>query len=70
MGLLNRITSPTPKFHKKLRNLGALLTFVSVSIVFFPMSLPATVVSIATYVGTVGATVTSISQLAKKDDNE
>lgn len=70
MSLLTRITSPTPKFHKKVRNLGVLLTGVSVAIVTLPVSLPAAVVGVATYLGTIGATATALSQLAKKDDNE
>ncbi len=47
--LVQRIQEPTPKFFRKLRNIGLALTAVSGVIATAPVSLPALVVSVAGY---------------------
>jgi hypothetical protein len=47
--IISRIKEPTPKFFRKLRNIGLVFTAVSGVIATAPVSLPTLVVSIAGY---------------------
>jgi hypothetical protein len=61
--IIERVKAPTPKFFRVLRNVGLALAAVSTAIVTAPFSLPAIVITVATYVGVAGAVVTAVSQL-------
>lgn len=66
--LISRIKEPTPKFFKKIRNIGLVLTAVSGVIATAPVSLPVIVVNVAGYLAVVGGIASAISQTAVKND--
>ena len=71
MKLLDRLKSPTPKFFKKLRNIGIALASVGSAIIAAPISLPAIVITIAGYLIVAGTVATTVSQAVVTDnDNE
>lgn len=67
MELKDRIKSPTPKFFKKIRAIGLTLGAIGGALLTAPISLPATVVSIAGYLATAGIVASAISTVAKED---
>lgn len=67
--LISRIQEPTPKFFKKIRNIGLVLTAVSGVIATAPVTLPAVVVSIAGYLAVAGGIASAISQTAVHRDD-
>ena len=54
MNLLERAVSPTPTFFQKLRNIGLILAAVSAAIIGAPVTLPAFVTTIASYLAVAG----------------
>lgn len=62
LSVSDRVHSPTPKFFKRLRNIGLVLAAVSSTLLAAPVALPAIVISIASYVAVAGAVVTAVSQ--------
>ena len=66
---MQRIQEPTPKFFRKLRNIGLALTAVSGVIVTAPVSLPALVVSVAGYLAVAGGIASAVSQAAVYRDD-
>ena len=62
MTLKERLTSPTPTFFKKVRNIGLILAAVSATLFTAPIALPAAVVHIAGYLGVGAAVATAVSQ--------
>ncbi len=63
MNILQRATTPTPKFFKILRNIGLALAAASGAILASPVMLPTTVIAAAGYVAVAGAVVSAISQI-------
>ena len=45
--ILSRVNAPTPKFFKKLRNIGLALAAVAGTIVAAPIALPAEIIKVA-----------------------
>lgn len=64
MKLTQRVKSPTPKFFKKVRNIGLALAAISATILTEPMALPAVVVKIAGYLAVAGSVAGTVSQTA------
>lgn len=64
MNLIERVGSPTPKFFKKLRNIGLILAAVSGTIVAAPITLPAVVIQIAGYLAVASSVASAVSQTA------
>ena len=62
--LIERATVPTPKFFKKLRNIGLALAAVATTIVAAPIALPAVVIKIAGYLAVAGGIAGAVSQTA------
>ncbi len=62
MTLGQRITAPTPKFFKILRNVGILIGAVGGAILSAPVTLPALVITVAGYMVTAGVVAGAISQ--------
>lgn len=62
--LIKRIKEPTPKFFKKIRNIGLVMTAISGVVVTSPIALPTVVVSIAGYLAVAGGIASAISQTA------
>jgi hypothetical protein len=68
MKLLYRLTSETPSFFKRVRNIGLMLTAVSAAIMAAPVALPAALVTVAGYLTVAGAVATAVAQAAKNDE--
>lgn len=58
--LLERISEPTPKFWRKVRNIATGLVTISSAILVAPVALPASIVTIAGYIA-FGGTILGIS---------
>ena len=64
MNLIDRVSSPTPKFFKTIRNIGIVLAAVSGAILTAPVAMPVIVVQIATYLAIASTVASAISQAA------
>lgn len=62
MEILERLSEPTPKFWKKVRNIALMLGTIGGVIMTAPVSLPAIVVTAGGYLATAGAVATVLSQ--------
>lgn len=62
MKLIERLTAPTPKFFKVLRNIGLGLAAAGGVIVASPIAVPALVVTIGGYLIVAGSVATAVSQ--------
>lgn len=62
--IVKRVKSPTPKFFKKLRNIGLVLATVATTVVAAPVALPAIVIKIAGYLAVAGGIAGAVSQTA------
>ena len=62
--VVERMQSPTPKFFKKLRNIGLALAGIAGTVVAAPIALPAIVVKIAGYLVVAGGVLSGVSQTA------
>ncbi|MGB1269946.1 MAG: hypothetical protein ACPG45_09420 [Flavobacteriaceae bacterium] len=69
MNLVERYNKPTPKFFKILRNIGIALATAGGAIIAAPISMPAIVVSIATYMTVAGTVATAVSQAVVSDES-
>jgi hypothetical protein len=65
--ITERIKSPTPKFFKKIRTIGLTLGAIGGALLAAPITLPATVMSIAGYLATAGIVASAVSTVAKDD---
>ncbi|MBS1755461.1 MAG: hypothetical protein KF741_13345 [Ferruginibacter sp.] len=68
MKLSQRIKSPTPKFFKKVRNIGLTIAALGTSILAAPVALPAVVLKIAGYLAVAGGVAGTVSQTAVKGE--
>jgi hypothetical protein len=62
MKLIERLTAPTPKFFKILRNIGLGLAAAGGVIVVSPIAVPALIVTIGGYLIVAGSVATAVSQ--------
>jgi len=69
MNLVERYKKPTPKFFKILRNIGIALATAGGVIIAAPISMPALIVTIATYMTVAGTVATAVSQAVVVDNN-
>ncbi len=69
MKLTKRYTKKTPKFFRTLRNIGIALATAGGIIIAAPISLPAIVISVATYLTVAGTVATAVSQAVVSDEN-
>jgi len=70
MKLIERYKKPTPKFFRVLRNIGIALATAGGAIIAAPVAIPATIVTIATYITVAGTVATAISQAVVSDEKE
>ena len=63
----NRYKSPTPRFFRRLRNIGIALATTGGTILAAPVLLPATIVSAAGYLAVAGTVATAVSQAVVSD---
>ena len=68
MKISERVKAPTPKFFKKLRNIGIALAAIGTSMLAAPVTLPAIVLKIAGYLAVAGSVAGGISQTAVKGE--
>ncbi|TAL44335.1 MAG: hypothetical protein EPN92_08960 [Chitinophagaceae bacterium] len=66
--VLTRMKKPTPKFFKKLRNIGLTLTGISAAILTAPVVLPALLVKAAGYLAVAGMVAGTVSQTGVKNE--
>jgi len=62
--ILSRVNAPTPKFFKKLRNIGLALAAVAGTIVAAPIALPAEIIKVAGYLAIASGVLSAVSQTA------
>lgn len=62
--IVRRLKQPTPRFFKKIRNYGLLLTAVSAVVTTAVIPLPAFLITIAGYTAIAGGIASAISQTA------
>ena len=70
MNIIERAAAPTPKFFKKLRNIGLILAAISATIVTSPIALPAAVITIAGYLAVGSAVLGAVSQVTITEREE
>jgi hypothetical protein len=70
MTIKQRLKEPTPKFFKKVRNVGIALAAVSAAIFTAPVALPAIVIKVAGYLAVAGGVATAVSQATTKDETK
>ena len=63
MDLMERVKAPTPPFFKKLRTIGIVVGVVGGALATAPVSLPAGVIALSSYLITAGTIITTISQI-------
>lgn len=68
MNIVERYKKPTPKFFKTLRNIGIALATAGGAIIAAPISMPAIVITIATYMTVAGTVATAVSQAVVTDE--
>ncbi len=64
IGIINRLTSKTPSFFAKLRNIGLIVTAGATAILTAPITLPSIVITLASYFALAGGVVSAVSQAA------
>lgn len=62
LSLQERLTAPTPRFFRKLRNFGLIITAVSAAVLTAPVTLPSVVITIAGYLAVAGSVLGAVSQ--------
>lgn len=65
--IIERLMGPTPRFFRRVRNAGLILTGISGALLAAPVALPAVIVSAAGYLALAGAVAGALSQTAVKD---
>ena len=70
MKIIERYKKPTPKFFRLLRNIGIALATAGGAIIAAPVSIPATIVTIATYMTVAGTVATAVSQAVVSDEKK
>ncbi|MCH8535433.1 MAG: hypothetical protein LAT51_10225 [Flavobacteriaceae bacterium] len=70
MNLQERYQSKTPKFFRKLRNIGLGITAGAGALLSAPISLPAGIITAVGYLAVAGTTVSAVSQAVIKDEEE
>lgn len=68
--IMQRVTEPTPRFYRKIRNVGLLLTAISGAVLTAPVALPAVMLTVAGYVALAGAIASAISQTAVQEEEQ
>lgn len=68
MTLTERLQASTPKFFKKVRNIGLILAAVSSTLITAPVALPVVVVKIGSHMGMDPMVASTISQTAVSDE--
>ena len=70
MKIVKRVKSPTPKFFKRLRNIGLAVAAIGTTLISAPVALPTLIVKIAGYLAVAGGVAGTISQTAVKNEKD
>ncbi|HEX2606678.1 MAG TPA: hypothetical protein VHK91_04830 [Flavisolibacter sp.] len=70
MNIIQRTQAPTPKYFKKVRNIGLILAAVSGTVLTAPVALPAVIAKIAGYLAVAGSVASAVSQATTIDDDQ
>ncbi len=70
LNLSQRMEAPTPKFFKKLRNIGLMVAAVGATIIASPVALPAIAIKVAGYLTVAGSVMTAVSQSTVDEDEK
>lgn len=70
MNIIDRIQAPTPKFFKKVRNIGLILAAVCGTLLASPVALPLVVVKIAGYLAVAASAASAVSQATTEEDDQ
>lgn len=62
--IIERLQEPTPRFFRRIRNVGLLLTGVSAVVTTAVIPLPALLITIAGYTAIAGGIASAVSQAA------
>ena len=65
---MSRLTKPTPEWFVRIRTIGITLGAVGGAILAAPIALPATIVTVAGYLITVGGVAAAVAQTAKEGE--
>lgn len=66
--IMERFQEPTPRFFRKIRNMGLLLTGVSAVLTTALIPLPALLITIAGYTALAGGIASAVSQAAIQNE--
>ncbi|HRG24638.1 MAG TPA: hypothetical protein PLL23_09600 [Chitinophagaceae bacterium] len=69
MNLIERAVKPTPKFFRKLRNIGLTVAAIGTSVIAAPVALPAVLIKIAGYLTVAGTVMSGVSQVTVSDES-
>lgn len=70
MSMRERWSAPTPKFWKRVQKIAITVGAVAGVIIAAPITLPAAVVTVATYAITAGTVAATLSQLTIEDNEQ
>ena len=68
LNLVQRATSPTPKFFRILRTIGLSIAAAAAAIITAPVAVPAAVISAAGYAAVVGGVLSAVSQITVEEE--
>lgn len=60
--IVDRIKAPTPRYFKKLRNIGLIIGAISATVLAAPVTLPTVVTTIAGYLFVASGVLSAVSQ--------
>lgn len=66
--IIKRVKRSTPRFFKRVRNVGVALAAVSAAILAAPVVLPPVLIKLAGYLAVAGAVAGSVSMTAVKNE--
>lgn len=66
--IIERVNAPTPKFFKKLRNIGLTVAAIAGTIIAAPVALPAVIVKVAGYLVVAGGILGGTCQTVKEGE--
>lgn len=69
MNVVKRVKSPTPKFFRKLRNIGIGIAAVGTALTTVPVALPVWIVTIGGYLIVAGTVASTVAQTVVADRN-
>ena len=70
MNIIQRAAAPTPKFFKKVRNIGLILAAISGTLLTTPVALPLLVAKIAGYLAVAGSVASAVSQVTTEEEDQ